>query len=159
MGNQVLGARLNEVYTSNEHGLGRIHVTPDGDTYMFLQADGAVTKDLFYVYNANTFQIQDQIDLTNFPADTKIQPLCVCSQTLADNEYIWAVVGPHKGFTATSAEAVDALDVLYGHATAGTLADTASAIIVPMVSVTADIGSATTGTFIAYDRMYAYDAP
>jgi len=156
---QKLGVKLATVYTTQDFNLGDTHVSPEGNTYVFMQADGAVTLDTFYVYDETTWQIEDQIDLTNFPADGKTQPLCVSEVTLADNEYTWAIVGPHNGFTGTSAEALDVDDVLYGHATAGALSDTASAVFVPMVTVRTAIGSATTGTFVAMARMYAYDLP
>lgn len=156
---QKIGVKLNTVYTTQDFNLGDTHVTPEGNTYVFMQADGAVTKELFYCYDETTWQVEDALDLTVDPADTKTKPLCVSTVTLADNEYAWVIVGPHNGFTANSAEALDADDVLYGHATAGTLADTASALFVPMVSVRAAIGSATTGTFVAMARMYAYDLP
>ena len=155
----VKGAKLGVADTTPQFTPGSIFEDKFGNTYMYLQADGAVTKDLFYVYDETTWQIEDQMDLTNFPADGKTQPLCVSSVTLADNEYCWVIVGPHNGFTATSAEALDVDDVLYGHATAGTLSDTASAMFVPMVTVRVAIGSATTGTFVASQRMYAYDLP
>lgn len=155
----VKGAKLGVADTVPQFTLGSEFKDAVGNTYVYMQADGAVTTALFYVYDETTWQIEDQIDLTNFPADTKTQPLCVSPVTLADNEYAWVIVGPHNGFTATSAEALDVDDVLYGHATAGTLADTASALFVPMVTVRTAIGSATTGTFVAMSRMYAYDLP
>ena len=156
---QKRGAKLATVYTTQEFGLGETHVAPDGSVYMFMQADGAVTKELFYTYDEATFQIEDPLEVAVHPADTKTKPLCVSQVTLADNEYAWVIVGPHSGFTANAAEAVDADDVLYGHATAGKLGDTASACFVPQVTVTAAIGSATTGTFVATAKMYAYDLP
>lgn len=159
MSGQTIGVKLNKVYTTCDHNLGDVHVAPDGSTYIFMQADGAVTKELFYCYDDTTWQIEDAVEVAVNPADGKTKPVCVSQVTLADNEYTWAIVGPHTGFTANSAEALDADDVLYGHATAGKLADTASACFVPQVTVRAAIGSATTGTFVAQARMYAYDLP
>lgn len=156
---QVAGAQIGVVDTTQKFNLGQLHVTPEGNHYMYMQADGAVTKELFYTWDEGTFQIEDPIEVAVHPADTKTKPLCVSPVTLADNQYTWVIVGPHSGFTANSAEALDADDVLYGHATAGKLADTASACFVPQVTVSAAIGSATTGTFVATARMYAYDLP
>lgn len=157
MTKQILGARLGVVYTRNEHGLGAIHVDAGTNTtYIFMQADGAVTKELFYVYDDSTWQIEDALELAVNPADGKVKPVCVCPVTLADNEYAWVAVGPGY-FTANSAEALDVDDVLYGHATAGKVSDTASACFLPGVSVQTAIGSATTGQFQAQIRMYAYD--
>lgn len=157
MSGQLLGVKLGVAYTTNDHGLGATHVTPEGNTYVFMQADGAVTTALFYTYDETTWQIENLLELAVDPATTKAKPLCVSPVTLADNQYAWVIVGPHNGFTATSAEALDVDDVLYGHATAGTLADTSSACVVPNVTVRTAIGSATTGTFVAMDRMFAYD--
>lgn len=159
MSGQILGVKLGVAHTTPTHNLGDKYEAPNGDTYIYMQADGAVTKELFYCYDETTWQIEDPIELAVHPADTKTKPLCVSQVTLADNEYTWAIVGPHTGFTANSAEALDADDVLYGHATAGKLADTASACFVPQVTVRTAIGSATTGTFVAMARMYAYDLP
>jgi len=156
---QKRGVKLATVYTTQEFGLGEIHVTPEGNTYQFMQADGAVTLDKFYVYDQTTWQITELLDLTVNPADTKTQPVCVSEVTLADNEYTWAIVGPHNGFAGTAAEDIDALDVVYMHATAGAVGDTASAGFLPMVAPAAAILSGATGTFVANARMYAYDLP
>ena len=157
MSGQIIGVKLAKVYTTQDHNLGDVYEAPNGDTYIFMQADGVVTKELFYCYDETTFQIEDAVEVAVNPADLKTKPVCVSQVTLADNEYTWAIVGPHIGFTANSAEAIDADDVLYGHATAGKLADTISACVLPQVSVRTAIGSATTGTFVAMARMYAYD--
>lgn len=159
MSKQVPGVKLDTVYTTCDFTLGAEHTTPEGNVYKFMQADGAVVASLFYTYDETTAQIEDKLELAVHPADTKTKPLCVSTVALADNEYAWVIIGPHNGFTATSAEALDVDDVLYGHATVGTLADTASACFVPQVTVRTAIGSATTGTFVAQARMYAYDLP
>lgn len=157
MTKQFAKARLGVVYTANEHGLGALHVDPATyTTYMFMQADGAVTKELFYVYDDSTFQIEDPLELAVNPADGKVKAVCVSPVTLADNEYAWVAVGPGS-FVANSAEALDVDDILYGHATAGKVADTISACLLPGVTVQTAIGSATTGTFQAIGRMYAQD--
>lgn len=155
----VKGAKLGVADTVAQFSLGSIYQDAAGNTYAYMQADGAVTKELFYTYDETTWQIEDPIEVAVHPADTKTKPLCVSTVTLADNEFCWVIIGPHNGFTANSAEALDADDVLYGHATAGKLADTASNCFVPQVTVRAAIGSATTGTFVAMARMYAYDLP
>jgi len=160
---QQLGVEIGVAHTTPKHALGAIYTSPAsgvtiGTTYMYLQADGAVTTALFYTYNEVTGQIEDTLEVAVHPADGKTKPLCVSPLTLADNEYAWVVIGPGV-FTATSAEALDVDDVLYGHATVGTVADTASACFVPGVTVQTAIGSATTGTFVAHNRMNAYDLP
>lgn len=155
----VKGAKLGVADTTPQFTPGSIFEDKFGNAYMYLQADGAVTKELFYTYNETTWQIEDPIELNVHPSATANEPLCVSTIALGDNEYAWVIVGPHNGFTANAAEALDVGDVLYGHATGGKLADTASACFVPGVSVRTAIGSATTGTFVATNRMYAYDLP
>ena len=156
---QKRGVKLATVYTTQDFGLGEEYKSPEGNVYVFMQADGAVTLNKFYVYDQTTWQITDLLDLAVNPADTKTQPVCVPQVTLADNEYTWVVVGPHNGFTGTAAEDIDALDVVYLHATAGAVGDTASLGFLPMVSPAAAILSGATGTFVANARMYAWDLP
>ena len=138
--------------------LGELHVDKLGNHYRYMQADGAVVAQNLYSYVPNTWQIDAKIDLTVTPADGESVPVCVSDIAIADDEYAWVFVGPGT-FTTTTAAAVAADAICYGHATAGLIDDAATACLIRGVTAVAAIGSATTGTFYAATGMYAVDLP
>ena len=159
---QTFGVTLDEINTNPKHSLGDVHVTHDGSTYIYAQADGAVTA--YDVYNLvpGTWQIDAQADAAVNPADAHNIFLCVwdgSSTALADNEYAWVFVGPGS-FTADtdSTGVAGANDIVYVSATAGKLSSGATAAILPGVHATAAITGDATGTFYAAERMQVVDA-
>lgn len=156
MTKQVRGANLTSSSTVQNFTLGATHETPEGNVYMYLQADGAVVANLLYSYDETTFQIEDKLEVAVIPATAKQAALCVSPIALADNAYMWVFVGPGTA-TMTSAAAVAVDRILYGHATVGTFSDTASACLLDGLSVQTLIGSATTGPVNAIRRMHAID--
>jgi len=160
MSGQSLGAKLGVAYTTQVHNLGDKYVSPDGDTYIFMQADGAVTKDLLYTYSQTGWQIEDQADAANFPADTKMVYVCISPVTLADNEYAWVFVGPGSATCTSDATGVTAADAIcYISATAGTISSGATAALLKGVSADAAITGGATGTINAVNRMWSEDLP
>ena len=79
MTKQLLKVNLTTATTTQEHTLGAVHCTPEGDEYMYLQADGAVTKDLLYSYDPTSFQIEDPLEVAVIPLTATQQSLCVSS--------------------------------------------------------------------------------
>lgn len=153
---QKLGVKLGVAYTTPDFTLGTLHVTPAGDHYRFLQADGAVVANVMYSWQGTTYQIEDKLEVAVTPATAENIALCVSSVALADNEYAWVFVGPGN-FTATAAEDI-AVDVnLFGHATAGAIGDTASACLLKGVVAQTIILSGATGTFHAAYPLMAED--
>lgn len=153
---QIMCANLNLTHTTPQCALGTIYQDPrTGATYQYMQADGAVgTAYLMYTVGAG-YQIDTLTDLdTVYPADTKVLSICVPQITFADNAYGWVFVGPGP-FTGTAAEDIDATDILYGHGTAGTISDTASAIFLPGVTLETAILSGATGELKVTQMLYA----
>ena len=147
--------------SSPKSRLGTLYIDEDGNHYRYMQADGAVTAKNLYSYIATTWQIDAGIDLGVTPANTESVPMCVWDQSdtaLADNECAWVFVGPGY-FTTTTAAAVAADAICYGHATTGLIDDAATACLLPGVAAVSAIASATTGTFFACHGMYASDLP
>lgn len=159
MSGQILGAKLGVAYTTQDFNLGDEYITPDGDHYMFMQADGAVTKDLLYTYDASTWQVEDQADVTNFPQDAETIPVCISPVTLADNEYAWVFVGPGSITATSDGNGVTAEAICYVSATAGTVSSTATAALLKGVHAQTTIGASTTGTILAVNRMFSEDLP
>ena len=152
---------LDQGTTDQRHELGELYVTKSGNHYRYMQADGAVTSYNLYTYVPGTWQIANPLDLGVDPADSESTPVCVwdgSATALADNEYAWVFVGPGL-FTATTAAAVAADAICYGHATAGLIDDAATALLLRGVHAHTAIGSATTGEFYAALPLYATDLP
>ena len=161
MSNQIITADLTQIDTTARFRLGQIYHTELGDTYRYMQADGAVTAYNIYTYVPGTWQIANPVDVGVDPADGESTPICVwdgSSTALADNEYAWVFVGPGL-FTTTTAAAVAADAIIYGHATAGLVDDAATATLIRGVHAHTAIGSATTGEFYASVPLYAVDLP
>ena len=156
MSSQRLKVQLGVASDTQEHGLGELHVTEDGRHFRYMQADGAVVADTLYNYVAGTWQIDAQIDLGVNPATAETKPLCASSVTLTDNQYTWVFVGPGE-VTLTTAAAVAADAIIYGHATAGLVDDAATALLIDGLSAQTLIGSATTGTFYAARPLQGLD--
>ncbi len=154
-------SRIDPAAGGARYTLGQLYVSPLGNHYRYLQADGAVTAYLFYNWIPDTYQVDAPLEVAVNPADSTGVPLCVwdgSATALADNEYAWFFVGPGK-FTATSTASIVAKAILYGHATVGKFDDTASACLLKGVTAPALFGSGTTGTLRAAYPLYAEDLP
>lgn len=161
MSGQLLNVNLSQIDDVAQHALGSLHITQAGNHYRYMQADGSVTAYNFYTYIPGTWQIAEPMDVGVDPADAESVPVCVwdgSSTAITDNYYAWVFVGPGT-FTATTAAAVAAQAIIYGHATAGLVDDAATALLLKGVHAPTAIGSATTGTFYAAIPMYAEDLP
>lgn len=159
MSGQLVGAKLGVAYTTQDFQLGAQYKTPDGDCYVFMQADGAVTLNRLYVYDQSTWQVEDEADLAGYPADAHTQPACISSVTLADNEYAFVFVGPGQHSCVTDSTGIaGANDIVYVSATAGTVSSGATAAMLAGVSADAAITGAATGTINAVNRMTIVDA-
>ena len=163
MSSQIISVDLSQIDTTPKFRVGQLYTDELGNTYRYMQADGAVTAYEPMSYRANTWQIEDQLDLGVTPADTQSVPFCVwdgSSTALADDEYAWVFVGPGI-FTCKVAGNVAADALVYGHATAGQIDDAATAMLLRGVSapvaITASAGE--TGTFHAALPLYAVDLP
>lgn len=159
MGQQIIGPKLDVAYTTQDYAIGTEYVHPTRGTFRFMQADGAVTKDLLYTYDQSTNQVEDQADATNFPQDAETIPLCISSVTLTDNQYAWFFVGPGYATCTSDGNGVTAEAICYVSATAGTFSSTATAALLKGVHVQTTIGASTTGTLLAVNRMYSEDLP
>ena len=160
MGGQQAGVLLSTALTTQDHKLGAIHITPAGDHYMFLQADGAVLAGQPYSYDPSTFQIEDLADAAVVPANVETVPICVSPVALADNEYGWAFVGPGAFTCLTDATGVTAAGLIcYVSATVGTLTSGATAALLKGVRTEAVITGGASGTFYAANRMFSEDLP
>lgn len=160
MSRQFVGARLGVAHTYQEAPLGTIHEEPNGDTFMYLQADGAVTLQNLYSYDTTTWQIEDPADAAVTPADAGSEFLCVSPVTLADNEYVWAFVGPGRATIVTDATGVTAADlILYVSATAGTVSSGATAALLKGAHADAAITGAAAGVIHFSNRIYSEDLP
>lgn len=152
MSGQITNVDLTKAETTAQFPLGSVHVKPTGEVYKYMQADGAVTKDLLYTYDENN-QILDGLT-TTIAASGKIFMLCISPVTLADNEYCWVFIGGGS-VTLNTAAAVAANAKIYTTATAGKVDDDNSGtVLIPGLTNPTAIGSATTGTFIAPGRLY-----
>jgi hypothetical protein len=152
MSGQTLQVDLTRADTTAQFPIGTAHITDKGYTYKYLQADGAVTKDLLYTIDENG-QILDPLT-TTIAASGKVFPLCISPVTLADNEYCWCFVGPGQ-VTLNTAAATAANAKIYTTATGGKVDDDSSGtVLIPGLVAPTAIGSATTGTFMATTRLY-----
>lgn len=161
---QQLGVEIGVAHTTQRHALGAIHVVPASGTtpaahYMYLQADGAVTKDLLYNYDMATGQIEDQADATNFPQDAENAVLCVSPVTLADNEFAWVFIGPGGITLTTDSNGATAEAILYVSATAGTVSSTATAALLKTAHCQTTITGGATGTVYFAGRIWSEDLP
>lgn len=158
MSGQLVGINLGTAHTTPEAALGTLHVDASGNHFMYLQADGAVTTALLYNYVISTGQIADQIDSTVQPADVESVLGCVSPVTLADNEYVWAFVGPGQVTLTTDATGVAAIDaIIYVSATAGTVSSGATATLLKGASSDAVIAGGATGTIRFATRIWSED--
>lgn len=155
---QRTAAEIGVAHTTPQARLGELYVDDDGNHFRYMQADGAVTKDLGYTYKAVTWQILEYLKLATDPADAECQPWCVSPVTLADNEYAWVFVGPGT-VTLTTAGNVAADAIIYGVNGNGTVDDAATALLLKGLTCPAAITGATTGTFYATLPLYAEDLP
>lgn len=161
MSHQILTANLAKRSTAQEFALGTLYISPLGNHYRYMQADGAVTAYHLYSYIPGTYQIDELIDVSVNPTDGQSVLCCVwdgSATAMADNEYAWVFVGPGS-FTGTAAEALDADDIIYGHTTAGQLSDTASVLILNGVTCPAAVSNGATGTFYAAAALWCTDLP
>jgi hypothetical protein len=156
---QFVGALLGVAHTTPQAAVGTIHVDkPSNNTYMYLQADGAVDANKPYSYDNATGQIEDIADAAVVPADTESTPICVPGFAMADNEYGWIMVGPGSFTCTTDATGVVAAnDTIHISATVGTLSSGVTAALLVGVNATAIIAGAASGTFYATNRMWAQD--
>lgn len=160
MSRQFVGALLGVAHTTQQAPLGSIHEEPNGDTYMYLQADGAVTLQNLYSYDTTTFQIEDQADAAVTPADTGSEFLCVSPVTLADNEFVWAFVGPGRCTIVTDSTGVTAVDLItYVSATAGTVSSGATAALLKGAHADAVITGGAAGVIHFANRIWSEDLP
>lgn len=146
------------------HTLGSIGEDEAGNTYQYMQANGAKVASNLYSYHSSTgtastsWQVEDIADAATTPADGEAVPLCCPQIAMTDNYYAWVFVGPGD-FTGTSGDAITVDTKLYLHATAGAITDGATAGLLRGVTIPLAIGSATTTTFHAAHRIVAEDLP
>lgn len=158
MGAQIPGVKLNVAYANNDCGLGSLHIDPEGNHFRFLQAEGAVTKQLLYTVDQELFQIDDLIDEAVEPAANEGKAGCITQVTLADNEFVWAFVGPGY-FTGTADGGGVAADALcYASTTAGAIGTTAVGLILRGITAQSAVTASQTGTFVASLPIHAVDS-
>lgn len=150
---------------TQEAALGEIYVDKNGNTYRYMQADGAVTSYLVYQYVPGTWQITDLADGGANPADTNTIPCCVwdgSSTALADDEFAWVFVGPGEvTVTNDSSGAIAAEEILYLSADAGDVTNVATAgtLSGSSVQASAAIAGDATGTVFVPIGLFATDLP
>lgn len=154
---QRVAAEIGVAHTTPQARLGELYIDDDGNHYRYMQADGAVTKDLGYTYRPVTWQIEEYLKLATDPANTEVMAWCASPVTLADNEYAWVFVGPGS-VTLTTAGDVAADAIIYGVNGNGTVDDAQTALMLPNLTCPAAITGATTGTFYATGPLVALDA-
>ena len=135
--------------------LGTLHVDNLGNHFRYMQAEGAVTKNLLYTYDNDVWAVDAPLT-TTVAASGEIHPLCASPVAMTDNYYAWVFVGPGRvTLTAATALAIVAQAKIYTSAVAGMVDDDASGeILIPgLVSYDA-IATAATGTFMASIGLY-----
>lgn len=159
MTQQIFTPDLTQIDEDARFNLGQLYIDNDGNHYRYMQADGSVTSYSPYSYTAGTWQIDAPMDLGVTPVTAGTCPLCVwdgSATAITDNYYAWVFVGPGS-FTATiDGSAATAGAIVYGHATAGLISTTASALLLNGVTVPVTIAAAT-GTLYASTGLYAVD--
>lgn len=153
---QKVGVNLEKAYSTQDFGLGELHITESGDFYRFMQADGAVTKDLLYTV-ASGFQVADAVTTTVI-ADTNVYPLGSSNVTLADDEYAWIFVGPGM-FTHNPDGDILVNEILYTTTTAGKLDNVATAGLVRGVMALGTVTSSAGGDIYASIPLYGENLP
>jgi hypothetical protein len=139
-----------------KHKLGELYVDEDGNYFRYMQADGAVTKNLLYSYRPVTWQIEEYIKLATDPATAEVMCACASPVTMTDNYYAWVFVGPGT-VTLTTASGVAADAIIYGVNGNGTVDDAAVALLLDGLTCPVTIVGATTGSFYAARPMIALD--
>lgn len=152
MSHQKFAPNLSTAHTTPEATLGELYIDEDGNHFRYMQADGAVTKDLLYT-TTNGWEIDTAL-VTGTVTSGKVAGLCISDVTLADDEYAWVFVGPGLE-TLSSAAAIAADAKIYTSATAGKIDDDSSGqILIPGLVATTAFASAVTGTVRAMHEMY-----
>jgi hypothetical protein len=136
--------------------LGQLHIDDDGNHFRYMQADGAVTKNLLYTYRPTTWQIEEYVKLATDPATAEVMCCCSSEINLTDNYYAWVFVGPGE-VTLTTAGDVAADAIIYGVNGNGTVDDAATACLLDGLTCPVAITGATTGTFYAARPLIALD--
>ena len=150
---------LSQIDTAPLFVLGQKYEDKLGNHYRYMQADGSVTAYEPYSYTAGTWQIDAPMDLAVTPATAGVVQLCVwdgSSTAIADNYYAWVFVGPGTFTAKIDGSAATAGAIVYGHATAGLISTTASALLLNGVSVPVTIAAAT-GTLYSAGGLHAID--
>lgn len=159
MSQQIVTVDKTQIDTTPQFVLGQLYIDNLGNHYRYLQADGSVTAYEPYSFKSGTWQIDAPIDLGVTPVTAGTVALCVwdgSSTALADNEYAWVFVGPGTFTAKIDGSAATAGAIVYGHATAGLISTTASALLLNGVIVPTTIAAAT-GTLYASTGLYAVD--
>jgi len=141
-----------------QHSLGELHIDELGNHFRYVQADGAVVKNLLYSLRPVTWQIEEYIKLATDPATAEVMMACASSKAIADNYYAWVFVGPGQ-VTLTAASDVVADAIIYGVNGNGTVDDAATACLLDGLTCPVAITFATepTGTFYAIKPLGAID--
>jgi hypothetical protein len=153
---QKIAVEIGVAHTTPQHALGELHIDEAGNYFRYMQADGAVTKDLGYTYRPVTWQIEEYLKLATDPATAEVMAWCASPVTLADEEYAWVFVGPGE-VTLTTAGNVAADAIIYGVNGNGTVDDAATALLLDGLTCPEAITGATTGTFYAIRPLMALD--
>ena len=86
----TVGINVTEISTTEDFTLGDRHTGNDGSTFVFVQANGAITADGYVVLIDETWQA-DMIDTTN-SATGFGQQVGVARVAFADNDYGWVQI-------------------------------------------------------------------
>lgn len=132
----TIGVDFTSVATTPEHVLGQVEPASDGNTYIYVRANGTVAQ-----YDACLLdEVFDAAPCTTTLSGAKPQAAVFPQVAIADNSYGWAVL---KGISfEVNVLASCAADVkLYTTATAGSLDDTATDLVQGLVATEADGGS------------------
>lgn len=149
---QNLGVILSQADTVPQFGIGEEYVSPQGSTFKYLQANGAVTQYFFCTVDED-YQATPGTTTT---AGSKPQLGGIAMAALADNQYGWFAVGPftEEDLVYVFAKTLCVHDVkLYTHATAGAVDDTATTQIFGL-ALSTTVGGADANTLCyAVDRL------
>lgn len=149
---QVLGVILSQADTVPQFGLGEEYVSPQGSTFKYCSANGAIAQ-----YRLSTIdEDHDAVIGTTTTAGAKPQLCGITMASLADNQYGWFAVGPfsEEDLVYVLGKTLCVHDVkLYTHATAGSVDDTATTQIVGL-ALSTTVGGADANTLCyAVDRL------
>ena len=118
----TLGVNVTEISTTEDRTLGDRVTGNDGSTFVFVQANGAITGDGYVVLIDETWQA-DMIDTTN-SATGFGQQVGVARVAFADNDYGWIQISGVANIRVLANAAANAQ--LNSTATAGVLDDDAT---------------------------------